>query len=647
MNKISHKLTIIGCFLLPLILTACSTQLSDDSSKAQPTVKSDNDKIKSMIEHAQTLPSPESERLLIEAAQKLIDQGNVADAKRVLNTIDFSKLNPSNRAELVLLLTELAIKQKNHTLALELMTTNRMGLLDITDRLNTDILNRISVTRAEVWELNQNYLAAARERIFLAPMLTSPSEKEVNHQQIWLDLITIPTENLEQLKATITIPELQGWLQLAWIYKALQDNLDLQLERLSQWQSQHQGHPAAIELPTTLQQLIELADQRPQHIALLLPLTGKYKAAAEAILNGFLGAHYTSYQQQQNSSSDLTIKVYDSSDINTFATTYQTAVDEGAEIIIGPLQKENLRTLLNSTANLPVTTIALNQDNATGNNLEQPKNLFQFSLAPEADAQEVAIHARQRNFRKAAVLYEDSPWWQRAYGKFASDWLESHGVINSVATYQKQSEMANAVKEMLQVEKSQQRAQELKRIIGLEFEFHPRRRQDIDFIYLIAPPDQARQLRPLLDFYYAEALPVIAGSQIYSGIPSPKKDRDLNDIEFCDIPWVLKKPSRIRRAMDQAWPEASSRFIRLNALGVDAYRLHSRIQLLAVVPNATLFGATGTLSIDPAQQIQRQLTWAVMRNGKPELLPKIVNTSTEAESYDSSKTPTYPQAGKG
>src|SRR5690606_31300230 len=180
---------------------------------------------------------------------------------------------------------------------------------------------------------------------------------------------------------------------------------------------------------------------------------------------------------------------------------------------------------------------------------------------------------------------------------------------------------------MLLVDQSEARAQQLKRILGKNFEFEPRRRKDIDFIYLIASPEQARQLKPLINFYFANNLPVYAGSQIYSGEPSPEKDRDLDGIEFCDIPWMLDKPDALKQSMLAAWPDANPRYFRLNALGADAYRLQSRLHLLANVPGAGLFGATGTLTISDHNRIQRGLAWASIKNGKVKKLPKIVDTT--------------------
>ena len=614
-----QQLNTVAALLLTLTLTACD-QPGDQGTRSPQADTSQSSAIAALIEQAQSTTSPESEKLLIEAAKLLLEQDKPADAQRLLNAVNPTSLDSDTRAALVLTLADTYLALDEPLQAEELLTTDRMGLLTASNDLNAERLNEISLQRARVWELNSNYLAAARERIFVAPMLVS-DQADANHQMIWNDLIAIPNDTLESLSNTVAVPEIQAWLELAWIYKGYQDNLDLQLQHLDQWQVRYPGHPAAIKLPEALRLVRELSATQPKQIALLLPTQGKYRPAAQAILNGFMSAYYAA--NSANTDSEISIRVYDSSNTSKFATTYEQAVNEGAEIIIGPLQKENLRQLLTTTDNLPVTTIALNKEQGQ---FESPTNLYQFGLSPEDDAGEVAQHAMHRQYERAAVLFQNNPWWERAYLAFAQDWQADKRQVTGIASYDDQKKMANAIKDMLLVQHSELRARQLRNILGKKIEFQPRRRQDIDFIYLISTPEQARQIRPLLDFYYAEDIPVMAGSQIYSGKANPKNDRDLNGIEFCDIPWLLEKPGAIQKSMTKAWPDADHRYARLNAMGVDAYRLQSRLQLLTQIPDAGLFGATGNLTIGIDNQVHRQLSWAIIKNGKPQLLPKITET---------------------
>jgi len=613
------KLNTVAAALLSLTLAACS-QSGGPGSRSPLAAAPTEVTVSSLLEQARTSPSPQAEQHLIAASRLLLQQDKPFDAQRLLSSISSARLDPDTLAELVMAQADIFVALDQPQSAQEVLTTDRMGVITASNSMTADRLNQLSLKRAQVWELTGNNLEAARERIFVAPML-SDELAQSNQQRIWNDLMAIPNEELEGLASKESTPEVRGWLELAWVYKGYQDNLDLQLKQLNRWQQSYPNHAAALNSPEAIRVLHELTENQPQHIALLLPMQGKYRLAAKAILDGFMGAYYAARDKGNAAASSATIRLYDSSDINQFQAIYQQAVTDGADIVIGPLQKENLRALLNNTEALPVTTIALNQEQGQ---YESPSNLYQFALSPEDDAVAVAHYATQKQFQRAAVLFQNNPWWERAYLAFSQEWMAEGNQVTGVGSYDDQGKLAGAIKDMLLVQTSEARASTLRAVLGKKIEFQPRRRQDIDFIYLIATPEQARQIRPLLDFYYAESIPVIAGSQIYSGQPNPKNDRDLNGIEFCDIPWLLDKPSAIHKTMTAAWPEGDQRFFRLNAMGVDAYRLQSRLRLLTQIPDAGLFGATGNLAIGLDNKVHRQLTWAVMKNGTPDVLPKLV-----------------------
>ncbi|HVK98635.1 MAG TPA: penicillin-binding protein activator [Dongiaceae bacterium] len=617
-----RKLTTLACLSLVLALTACSSSQqpkpSDTDAPADPIAGA-----YAMVEKAEKLESPQAEKLLIDAANQFLSLGKLEDAGRILVPMDSSKLPAKVKADHVIALARLAMAQEKYVRVTELLTTDERGLISASDTLDAGRLNQISLLRAQAWEAQQNYLAAARERIFVSPMLSDADEFNRNHQQIWIDLISVPEDSLEQLSRTAAIPEIQGWLELAWIYKGQQDNIDQQLRDLRRWQTKFAGHPAAKQLPDSLRMLTEMNDQKPKNIALLLPLQGKYRQSAIAIQNGFMTAHYASAAKLDEGKSAPTVRVYDSTDIRNFMNVYRQAVTEGADIIVGPLQKENVHQLVITKTELPVPTIALNTDDTT---LEAPNNLYQFGLSPEDDAREIANHARYSQFYRAAVLYQSSPWGERASSAFTEAWRANEGEITTSLRFESPQTLAATIKNLLSVDQSEARFRQLKQVVGKKVEFEPRRRQDIDFLYLVASPEQARLIKPLINFYYANDLPVYSGSQIYVGEPTPSKDRDLDGITFCDIPWMLDKPDKLKRSMLGAWPNANPRYFRLNALGADAYRLQARLHMLTHVGTSGLFGATGSLTIGPHNRIQRGLAWATMTDGAPRALPKVIDT---------------------
>ena len=133
----------------------------------------------------------------------------------------------------------------------------------------------------------------------------------------------------------------------------------------------------------------------------------------------------------------------------------------------------------------------------------------------------------------------------------------------------------------------------------------------------------ARQIKPLLNFYYAGNLPVYATSSIYSGFIASRSNQDLNDIVFCDMPWILDKAiksKKIHKTIVEKWPKKYKQNPRLFALGVDAYKISQQLDQLINFSEIGLSGMTGILKLDDKQQIHRQLMWAKFKNGRAKLL---------------------------
>lgn len=338
---------------------------------------------------------------------------------------------------------------------------------------------------------------------------------------------------------------------------------------------------------------------KPKQITLLLPLQGANGANGQAIRNGFLTAYYYAKQRQPDAP---TVNVVDTSGGNV-VELYQQAVAQGSDFIVGPLTKTEL-TALASQKNLSRPTLALN----TLDNGATIPNLYQFGLSPQDEARQAALRAKQAGYQRALVFYPRGNWGQGIATAFQQTFEQNGGTVVSAQPFAPREDFSARVAEALGVNPSAKR--------------NARPRQDIDMVFLAASPQEARQIKPRLVFYNAGSIPVYATSLIYSGIPTPQYDTDLDGVEFDDMPWLLGPDtpqwSEMRNHIITLWGSSYNQSPRLYALGIDAYHLTYR---LADLSHSTLPGATGTLSLDSNLRVNRQLEWAKMQNGVPQPLP--------------------------
>ena len=283
---------------------------------------------------------------------------------------------------------------------------------------------------------------------------------------------------------------------------------------------------------------------------------------------------------------------------------------------MGPLLKSQVASLA-SDGTLQVPTLALN---TLDSNHQPPSNLYEFGLSPADEAIQAAEKALRDGHRSAIIINQAGVWGQGIANVFAARFQAGGGQIVDSLAFSSRTNMARALSGLLQVDPKSLSSQGFREIQQQNIPLTSLRRQDFDMVFLVASPQRARLIKPLLKFYYAGNIPVYSTSSIYTGKPSPRFDRDLNGIIFCDMPWVLN-PSQlpnglanIQARIVSLWPSSYAANAKLYALGVDAYNLVANMNRLS---GGGFRGATGTLSLTSNHQIYRQLEWAQMRDGVP------------------------------
>ena len=128
--------------------------------------------------------------------------------------------------------------------------------------------------------------------------------------------------------------------------------------------------------------------------------------------------------------------------------------------------------------------------------------------------------------------------------------------------------------------------------------------------------EQARSVRPQLDFFRARQLPRLATSRVAALEEDARKNKDLNSIFYADTPWALDKKLRkdpLKQTIEQNFPNSKGVYGKLYALGVDAYQV--LLGLDTLMQGQRLPGYTGELELTSDGRIQRHLDWAQYQDG--------------------------------
>jgi len=320
---------------------------------------------------------------------------------------------------------------------------------------------------------------------------------------------------------------------------------------------------------TTQQQSI--LPRAVENLAVLLPDSGALGSVGKEIYQGM--------QDMGNQFGTVTSSKRYATTAANVINQYQQATSEGADIVVGPLDKDALDELLASSV-LTVPVLSLNY----ASDEQSSPALYQFGLSPEDEARQVAAFTTGRGLRQALVLVPDSQWGSRLAAAFTAAYTATGGQVMSSVAYPNstskdylgtlQAALANS--------------------------------SGAQMVFLGASPTQARLMKPLLQAQ-APDLPVYATSHVFSGRVERNKDADLEGIIYTEVPFVLQ--SLQQGSLEQL------KYPRLYALGMDAVAIAKNLP--ALTQNQRIQGRTGEISLAPNRLIQRRLVMTTFKDGLP------------------------------
>jgi len=445
------------------------------------------------------------------------------------------------------------------------------------------------------WLLSQAYLAKKSVAPFIQSALAANDTNDATTQRQIIDALqSIEPHLLNTAAIESTDERVKAYTQAALL---VQNHKLTPAAFAAQYAQLQSTYPTWVDRSKT-------APRNPQHIAVLLPFQGALADSAQSILQGILATYYDEHAGNTDAPSlfieDTSVKGFE-------ATLEATLAKQPIDYVIGPLEKSAVQALNSPPAS--TTIIALNKPDSEQDGV---KYLY---LSPHEETIALADKLHQRGYYHALVISTDNSWQQKIAETFTEHWQAQGGNTEQTILDQSRSFSAS-LKHAFSIDKSEARAQDLAKLINENFKFIPVRRHDIDMIFLAASPADARQIKPLLKYYFAGDIPVYAISTLYQTSATSYLDKDLNDITFMDSSWYTNQQDKsIKNSLLQIWGQQFLQQKRLYALGHDAYEIIMHSEKIRALPH-TLQGATGQLNISTAT-IQRELEWLRFSKGLP------------------------------
>lgn len=603
-----HQFITVLLLSFMVALTGCgSVRHAFHSDKTQTYAQMHfNSTAEEYLHLAATSTPPMQQTYQLQAVERLIRDHKLSRARQIVSTINTANLPQEMSFQKELLTAKIWMASQKPQL-----TVNTLSPLNIPDTLSTQNQIEYRETLAEAHSQVGNIFESIYQRNLLDEILPTKQKRYQNQLAIWHDVQKLTGEEVNQYLSQPLNTNLEGWFRLAKLSNDANKEPQQFAAELNLWRTDYPIHPGNSILPSPKNNKKTLLTANlPKKIFLLLPLSGKFGENGTAIRNGFMATYYA---YQAEAAAPTSVHITDTSD-DDIVEHYQNAINDGADFIVGPLTKTNI-TQLTKAQRLTVPTLALSDISE----LVAP-NLYHFGLSQHEEAVQVATHAFQDGHRNAIIIAPKTKWGQSVAWRFQNRWEAMGGTISDNLAFNNTKNLADDIRKLLHVSSSESRAKDLQKILNEKVRFVPRRRQDVDMIFLVSNTKQAHNIMPMLKYYYADNLPVYATSIIYSGNTNQHDDHDLDNIQFAEMPWVLDKlPKELKSIQDKSkiiWSKSFQKKPKMYALGVDAYFLASRINQMSLFPHLGINGATGTLYLSPNRHIYRELSWAKMRNGK-------------------------------
>lgn len=561
-------------------------------------------------------PSERQDVLHLQAAQAFLKIPRDDKAKKNLDLVRTEKLSTAQLSHLHLMYAQIDINAGNVEQALDFL--RRISVSSLSHSRKAEYYK----LTAFAYGLTKQIVKSVHERVALDLYLRTQQERDSNNRAISELLSLMPEQTLQQQRRQPQQSIIySGWLSLEHARRQFPVGVKQQ-EALNDWADQYPGHPAQALISSGYFQVSRFKLANVRVIAVFLPESGPYRSYAAALKAGFVAAY-----ERDHTSVRPTIRFYDTQQADIL-TIYRRAVADGAQLIIGPLNKKHIKALVERN-DLTVPVMALNYVEGL-----VKSNLYQFALSPLDEVQQSVKQARLAGHRNAIILAPQTADGERLSQYFQQTWEANGGNVLRLQSFDpKARDFSFPVREMLSINESQSRLQQVQKIIGV-VEYQPRRRQDVDVIFLAASEKHARLINPQFYHNRAGSVAVYGLAKLYQGYADKNKDIDLEGVNFCTIPWLFAETYQSdlsRASLQEIEAQFPRSLLSLIAFGIDAYAVVAHLNELADIP---FYGAAGDLLLNGSNRIERHLVCARFKDGEAVLVEMAEEHDVETPVQD-------------
>jgi len=595
---------ILSVFITVLIVASCAAPKKNQKSAPKVTTTETTIETEHVIlasdylKKAESASSEQAIALMLTAAKTYIAEQNPLKSLWLANKLSRLPLTHQQMFDVLLVKVE-SLLLLNHANEAEqqLSTANELiaNKLAIPNYQYYALTSLIENSKSNAIHANYNALLAFD---------LNPYADDNDVMNIWNELSQLSRWELQALKA-MNPPHISGWLDLILKTNKWGDN-KLRLDpKIIEFQSAYPNHPAHFIAEQLL--LVSQVETQPiKHIAILLPLSGKHKHVGEIVQEGML-ANYND--------SETTLHFIDTNALD-FTTLTTQFTEKEIDHVIGPILKPNVDQYIVQTE-IELPTLLLNIPTVG----QLANNHFAFSMKREDEAIQAATVLASRNYKQPVLFSTQDSVSRKVATTFANKWQLLTGNVLETVTLEANEKMQKSLKTSLDIDVSRTRIRNLEAQIDQKIKTENRNRRDIDMVFIAAPSQFTRLIKPFIDVNtstYSTTIPMFASSLSHNGSSDNAEIRDLNGLTFSEIPWLIKNKTQDKQAIETSkslWPNRSESLQRIYALGYDSLSVINKLLHMKALPYLRHYGQTGELKMEKSHIISRSILWGKYTNG--------------------------------